>query len=47
MGLIADLGPGRIGVDTAVFIYFIEEERDSCRSSSRYSLRWLRASAES
>jgi len=26
MGLIADLGPGRIGVDTAIFIYFIEEE---------------------
>lgn len=24
MGLIEDLGPGRIGVDTAVFIYFIE-----------------------
>jgi predicted nucleic acid-binding protein len=24
MGLIDDLGPGRIGVDTAVFIYFIE-----------------------
>jgi predicted nucleic acid-binding protein len=25
MGLIADLGPGSIGVDTAIFIYFIEE----------------------
>ena len=25
MGLIADLGPGSIAVDTAVFIYFIEE----------------------
>jgi predicted nucleic acid-binding protein len=25
MGLIEDLGPGRIGVDTAIFIYFIEE----------------------
>ncbi len=24
MGLIDDLGPGRIGVDTAIFIYFIE-----------------------
>lgn len=26
MGLIADLGPGAAAVDTAVFIYFIEEE---------------------
>ena len=25
MGLIDDLGPGRVGVDTAIFIYFIEE----------------------
>lgn len=25
MGLISDLGPGTVGVDTAVFIYFIEE----------------------
>ena len=25
MGLIADIGPGRIGVDTCVFIYFMEE----------------------
>jgi len=25
MGLIADLGAGDIGVDTAIFIYFIEE----------------------
>lgn len=25
MGLMADLGPGPVGVDTAVFIYFIEE----------------------
>lgn len=25
MGLIADLGAGHVGVDTAVFIYFIEE----------------------
>src|SRR5213594_2782303 len=25
MGLIADLGPGSVAVDTAVFIYFIEE----------------------
>ena len=25
MGLIADLGAGNVGVDTAVFIYFIEE----------------------
>ena len=25
MGLIADLGPGSIAVDTALFIYFIEE----------------------
>jgi predicted nucleic acid-binding protein len=27
MGLIADLGTGRIGVDTCLFIYFIEEDR--------------------
>lgn len=26
MGLTADLAPGRVAVDTAVFIYFIEEE---------------------
>ncbi len=26
MGLIADLGPGSVAVDTAVFIYFIEED---------------------
>lgn len=26
MGLIADLGRGRIGVDTAIFIYLIEED---------------------
>lgn len=26
MGLIADLGPGATAVDTAIFIYFIEEE---------------------
>jgi len=25
LGLIADLGRGRIGVDTAIFIYFMEE----------------------
>ena len=25
MGLIADLGRGPVGLDTAVFIYFIEE----------------------
>ncbi len=25
MGLIRDLGAGRVGVDTAIFIYFIEE----------------------
>jgi len=25
MGLIPDLGPGRIAVDTAIFIYLIEE----------------------
>lgn len=25
MGLISDLGPGAVAVDTAVFIYFIEE----------------------
>lgn len=24
MGLIDDLGPGRVGIDTAIFIYFIE-----------------------
>jgi predicted nucleic acid-binding protein len=24
MGLIEDVGPGRIGIDTAIFIYFIE-----------------------
>ena len=24
MGLIDDLGPGKVGVDTAIFIYFIE-----------------------
>ena len=26
MGLIADLGTGNVGVDTAAFIYFIEED---------------------
>ena len=26
MGLIDDLGSGRVGVDTAIFIYFIEED---------------------
>ena len=26
MGLISDLGPGLVGVDTAIFIYLIEEE---------------------
>ncbi len=26
MGLMADLGPGPIAIDTAVFIYFIEED---------------------
>jgi predicted nucleic acid-binding protein len=26
LGLIADLGSGRIGVDTAIFIYLIEED---------------------
>jgi predicted nucleic acid-binding protein len=26
MGLIADLGPGIVAVDTALFIYFIEED---------------------
>jgi predicted nucleic acid-binding protein len=26
VGLIADLGPGRIGVDTCLFIYYIEED---------------------
>jgi predicted nucleic acid-binding protein len=26
VGLIADLGPGPVGIDTSVFIYFIEEE---------------------
>jgi predicted nucleic acid-binding protein len=26
VGLTADLGPGRIGVDTCVFIYYIEED---------------------
>jgi predicted nucleic acid-binding protein len=25
MGLMTDLGPGPVGVDTAIFIYFIEE----------------------
>ena len=25
MGLIEDVGPGKVGVDTAIFIYFIEE----------------------
>jgi hypothetical protein len=25
MGLMADLGRGPVGVDTAIFIYFIEE----------------------
>jgi len=25
VGLIADIGPGRVAVDTAVFIYFIQE----------------------
>ena len=27
MGLMADLGSGRVGLDTAIFIYFIEENR--------------------
>ena len=26
MGLISDLGPGPVAIDTAIFIYFIEEE---------------------
>jgi predicted nucleic acid-binding protein len=26
MGLIADLGPGPVAIDTSIFIYFIEEE---------------------
>ncbi len=26
MGLMSDLGPGAVAIDTAVFIYFIEEE---------------------
>src|ERR1700687_2378309 len=26
MGLMADLGPGPVAIDTAVFIYFIEED---------------------
>jgi len=26
MGLMADLGHGPVGVDTAIFIYFIEEQ---------------------
>lgn len=25
MGLMNDIGPGPVGVDTAIFIYFIEE----------------------
>jgi len=25
MGLMADLGPGLVGIDTAIFIYYIEE----------------------
>jgi predicted nucleic acid-binding protein len=25
MGLVNDLGPGNVGVDTAIFVYFIEE----------------------
>ena len=28
MGLIEDLGPGPVGLDTAIFIYFIEENPD-------------------
>jgi uncharacterized protein len=28
MGLIADLGPGPIALDTSIFIYFIEEHPD-------------------
>ena len=28
MGLIKDLGPGRVGLDTVAFIYFIEEHPD-------------------
>jgi predicted nucleic acid-binding protein len=28
MGLIADLGPGPVALDTSIFIYFIEEHRD-------------------
>ena len=27
MGLSADIGPGRLAIDTAIFIYFIEEDR--------------------
>jgi predicted nucleic acid-binding protein len=26
VGLIADLGPGNVAIDTSIFIYFIEEE---------------------
>ncbi len=26
MGLITDIGPGRVGIDTCVFIYLIEED---------------------
>ena len=28
MGLIDDLGPGPVGLDTTVFIYFVEEHAE-------------------
>src|SRR5690242_13987472 len=31
MGLMHDIGPGPVGVDTAIFIYFIEEHPDFLR----------------
>jgi hypothetical protein len=34
VGLIADLGPGPVAVDTAIFIYLIEEE-PSVRHATR------------
>ena len=38
MGLIADLGRGALGVDTVIFLYFIEEQfPGSFHSLSRFS----------
>ena len=49
MGLMADLGRGPVGVDTVVFIYFIEERSSFFACSSCFSEKsmvdagsWLR-----